>query len=211
MHINSVWSRACRTPSTCWRRSRSPQLSSTSGPVAHGRRATPPARCNAAWISADLRGEAGRPPVPRTSPRAAAPESRSAGSALAFEPGRHRAMRRGSIRGPSHLGGDGGSRGEAVPRRGSAAGAGGPPSHARGRWARRPGTNTSSSRFASAITATRQVVGLDGGERRRGRLLAAVDHDEVRDGREAVAALAVTALARANRRETTSAIIAKSS
>ena len=52
----------------------------------------------------------------------------------------------------------------------------------------RPGTNTSSSRFASAITATRgsPCRRLHRLERRRQLPLATVDHDEVRHRREAL-------------------------
>ena len=77
-----------------------------------------------------------------------------------------------------------------------------------------PGTNTSSSRFASAITATRGRPGrLDRLERRRQLPLAAVDHDEVRHRREALVVRPAPApsRSRAKRRAITCAIDAKSS
>ena len=80
-----------------------------------------------------------------------------------------------------------------APRRGPAAAAAAPPSPAGSpAGSERPGTKTSSRRFASPITAVpRSASGAERPHPRRELALAAVDHDQVRQRGEALVALGV--------------------
>ena len=125
---------------------------------------------------------------PPGSPAGTAPPSRSAAGSPAGARRRSPRARRRSTRTRARRGAAGAGRSPCgAPRRGSAARAASPGRAAPAAPAPRdPGRNTSSSRFASAITASRgrSADAPDRLQRRRQLPLAAVDHDEVRPRRK---------------------------